>query len=287
MSAGLPAPDLLARRRADIEASLRAIVHVSSFPVPRLRSAMRYAVVSPGKRIRPLLAVLCAEHLGAELSAVMSPACALELVHAASLVLDDLPCMDDAAERRGQPTVHAAFGEEVAALTVVALISEAYALIAKAPGLSDPARCELVRILSATIGADGLAGGQEIDLRRGMALSALDIDELHRRKTGSLFVAAVEVAAVVAEANVEQRASLRLFAEELGLAFQALDDIADAQEVAKGAANVISVIGEQGARRRATGRLESAKAALAHGGPGLAAVGGFVDVLMGQALAAP
>lgn len=287
MPATLLTPDLLARRRADVEAALRTIVPEFASPPYRLRAAMRYAVVSPGKRIRPLLAVLCAEHLGCELGRILMPACALELVHAASLVLDDMPCMDNAAERRGEPSVHARFGEEVALLASVALLSEAYALIARAPGLTDRCRNELVRVISATVGPDGLTGGQELDLRRNFSPTALEVSEMHRRKTGSLFVAAVEVAGLVADANAEQLAALRRFAEELGLAFQALDDIADADEAAESASNVISVMGHEAAQRSATRRLQNAKAALNEAGPSLAPVGGFVDFLMGQALATP
>ncbi|HEY9217254.1 MAG TPA: polyprenyl synthetase family protein, partial [Phenylobacterium sp.] len=254
MTAIVPTREVLASRRAAIEAELRAIVPDSTSS-HRLGAAMRYAVVSPGKRIRPLLAVLCAEHLGCDLERILAPACALELVHAASLVLDDVPCMDDAAERRGQPSVHARFGEEVALLAVVALVAEAYAQIVRAPGLSDRCRTELVRVLSEIIGPKGLTGGQELDLRRGQTRTAVEVSELHQRKTGALFVGAVEVAALVAEADTEQRAALRRFAEELGLAFQFLDDIADADDELGSTANVISVMGREAAERGASRRL--------------------------------
>jgi geranylgeranyl diphosphate synthase type II len=282
ISALLSTPELLALRRSEIESALNALLPDPGAAPHRLHAAMRYALLSPGKRIRPLLALLCAEQLGCERERALLPACTLELVHAASLALDDLPCMDDAQERRGQPSVHARYGEEVALLAAVALLNEAYALAARAPGLTDACRVELVRVLSDTVGPDGLTGGQELDLRRELAPNVVELSDIHRRKTGVLFVAAVEIAAAVAGAEEPARQALRRFAEELGLAFQALDDIADADE-APAATNVISVIGHEGARRRAARRLQAAKAAL--GEAGLNGLGGYVDLLLGQVVA--
>ncbi|MET0295534.1 MAG: polyprenyl synthetase family protein [Phenylobacterium sp.] len=273
----------LATWRADIEAALRSLLPDPLSEPRRLHAAMRYALMSPGKRIRPLLVAVCAEHLGCEPARALLPACALELVHAASLVLDDLPCMDDALERRGQPSVHARYGEDVAMLASVALLNEAYALVARAPGLSEACRCDLVRLLADTVGPQGLTGGQELDLRRGFSPSIGEIGDMHRRKTGVLFVAAVETARLLAGAGEEARAPLRLFAEELGLAFQALDDIADQDEAATHAGNVISVLGHEAAKRRAARRLQNAKAAL--GEAGLGAVSGYLDLVLGPALA--
>jgi geranylgeranyl diphosphate synthase type II len=281
MTALVSTPELLARRRADIEETLRGLLPDTFAEPHRLLAAMRYALLSPGKRIRPLLVVLCAEHLGCEPERALLPACAFELVHAASLVLDDMPCMDDALQRRGQPSVHARYGEDVAILASVALLSEAYGLVARAPGLTDECRCELIRLLADTVGPQGLTGGQEMDLRRECAPSAAALGELHRRKTGVLFVAAVEAALLVARASDEQRLPLRRFAEELGLAFQALDDLADSEEAATHGGNVISVLGYEPARCRAARQIQNAKAALGEAGSGLGAVGGYLDLLLG------
>src|SRR5690606_8127200 len=152
--------------RTDVEGRLSDLLPDARSTPRRLHEAMRYALLTPGKRIRPILAVLCAEHLGCERDIALAPACALEFVHAASLVLDDLPCMDNADTRRGQPSVHVRFGEEIAVLTGVALLNQAYAILARAPHVPALARQRMFELLAETIGPNGLVGGQEHDLRR-------------------------------------------------------------------------------------------------------------------------
>jgi geranylgeranyl diphosphate synthase, type II len=281
MSVPSPTADALSRHREEIE-SVLAQLFPPADASDRLRSAMHYAVVSQGKRIRPVLALLCAEALGAESRFIVGPACALEIVHTASLVLDDMPCMDNSPVRRGRKSLHAVFGEDIACLTAVSLIAESYGLIARAPGLTDACRAELVSVLSRTISVEGLAGGQEQDLQ-GQATTAGDLYEIHRRKTAALFVAAIDFAALIADASASQRASLRRFADELGLAFQTLDDIADAPAPGRLGGNVVSVLGADGAERAARSRLREARAALRDAGVSLTPLGAFVEQLFSRA----
>ncbi len=234
-----------------------------------LEQAIRYAVLSPGKRIRPALAVLASWELGRDDLRALDPGCALEMVHAASLILDDLPCMDDAPLRRGEPATHRAFGEDVAMLAAITLLSRAFSTAASAPGLTAEQRTKLVSILSRAIGSEGLAGGQYRDLRAGGTFSAMDsVSDANHRKTGALFVAAVEMAGVVAEASDARMAELRGFATDLGQAFQILDDLDDGEGGTDGLGEdgdkvtILSFMGRQSARDHLNRHLTQARAAL-------------------------
>lgn len=266
------------RRQVDL-----ALEHVlpEGGPTRRLQAAMRHAVLSPGKRIRPLLALISAELLGCPVTSVMPAACALEFVHAASLVIDDLPCMDDAATRRGQPTVHRLYGQDVAVLTGVALLNEAYGLLARMSHIEDSARVQMVDLLSRTVGTQGLIAGQDGDLSREATSSLESLSEVHHQKTGVLFIASVEMGALAAGASDSERDALRRFALELGLAFQAFDDLDDADEVAipeKGSANMLRFLGKDTLRAEASSRLTRAREALASGGPPMSTMGVYVDL---------
>lgn len=269
--------------RSLVELHLDALLPDPGVRGHRVRAAMRYAVLTPGKRLRPTIALLTADHLGCPLERALPGALALELVHAASLVLDDLPCMDDAAERRGQPSVHVRFGEDVAVLTGVALLNEAYDLIGRSHVLSEQVRLGMSGLISRTVGPSGLIGGQDKDLLGG-DLSASAASQLHHEKTGVLFLAAVEMGALAADAGESAILALRTFARELGLAFQALDDLSDAEDVTGGkpSFNMISIVGGEGLKAEAEDRLSRAKAALCDGPPPLAAMGGYVDLLLGR-----
>lgn len=229
-------------------------------------AASRESALAPGKRIRPVLLMLIARDLGCEKPAVLDLACAVEMVHAASLVLDDLPCMDDASLRRGRPTLHRQFGEDVAILAAIGLLSRAFGVIAAAPGLSDSARVEAVAQLSATVGFQGLVQGQFQDLRGGAAARGEDaIARTNELKTGVLFSATLQLAAIAADARVATRESLAGFARELGQAFQLLDDLADGssehgkdahQDVGK--STLVALLGVEGVRQRLQAHLRSA-----------------------------
>ncbi len=292
--------DAFARRlpelRAQVDARLAELVAAAVVVSPApLREAVRYALLSPGKRLRPILTLLSAEHFGranadrALSRAALDVGCAIEMVHAASLILDDLPCMDDAELRRGRPTLHRRFGEDMAVLAAVALLNQAYATAAGAPGLPADARLDLVRALTSAVGFEGLVAGQARDLRERDALEATPLHELNRQKTGVLFIAAVEGGARAAGALDGRLEGARAFARGLGEAFQILDDLLDATATSEAAGKdvgqdggkptVVSLIGADGARAEMHRRLRSALDHLGDVGPG--PLGRFTEALFG------
>jgi len=196
-----------------------------------VHQAMHYALTGAGKRIRPVLTLAVADLFGARSEPVLDLACAVEMVHACSLVLDDLPAMDDAALRRGRPTVHRVFGESVALLAALALLNRAYALVAEAAtrlALRRYTTEDVVHHLAAAIGSDGLIGGQALDLLSRPEEMNLDVLEyIHSHKTGALFMAAGELGAMAAEARRRDLEVIARFAKNLGLAFQISDDLLD------------------------------------------------------------
>jgi len=229
--------------REQVEAALPAMLpprHETAAPV---HDAMAHALLSPGKRIRPVLTLAVGAMYRARPARLLPAACALEMVHAASLVLDDLPCMDGAATRRGRPTCHVMFGEATAILAGVGLLNRAFAVLAgeEAPGaMRDRLRALLARRLAAAIGTDGLIGGQTADLHAAGAggmrgdrradpqpdLRTLEF--IHSHKTGSLFIASAEVGAHLSGATPREVDALASYARNLGLAFQITDDLIDA-----------------------------------------------------------
>ena len=199
-----------------------------------LGQAMRYAVLDGGKRLRPLLVLAAAQAVGGEAtasgSAALRAACAIELIHAYSLVHDDMPCMDNDVLRRGKPTVHVQFGEAQALLAGDALQALAFELITPSDGsVSAPVQAALAGLLARAAGYQGMAGGQAIDLASvGLALTEAQLRQMHRLKTGALLLCSVQMGAVCAgqpEARVMD--ALSRYGEALGLAFQVVDDILD------------------------------------------------------------
>ncbi|UNK49381.1 polyprenyl synthetase family protein [Lysobacter sp. S4-A87] len=215
------------RERAD--AALARALPDPSLPPQRLTAAMRHAVLLGGKRMRPLLVYASGVALGAKVDALDAPAVAVELIHAYSLVHDDLPAMDDDALRRGQPTVHVAFDEATAILAGDALQSLAFEVLAAAP-VADAIRVSLLRTLATASGVGGMCGGQALDLAatgNGAALSVADLERLHALKTGALIRAAVRMGALCGGASDLELDALDRYADALGLAFQVRDDILD------------------------------------------------------------
>lgn len=218
--------------RSRVETALeRALPPADSDP-RRLHAAMRYAVLGGGKRVRPLLAFAAGEAVLAPPTAVEAVACAVELIHAYSLVHDDLPCMDDDDLRRGKPTVHVAYDEATAMLVGDSLQSLAFAL-ASAPdlGIGHAAQVALTHQLALASGSRGMAGGQAIDLDSvGLELTVPQLEHMHSRKTGALIRAAVSMAATCGgEAGALAAGALDRYATAVGLAFQVVDDILDAE----------------------------------------------------------
>ena len=211
-----------------IEAALAERLPQHSDLSPALVDAMRYATLGGGKRIRPLLTCATATSLGAEISRALGPACAVECIHAYSLIHDDLPAMDDDDLRRGRPTVHVAFDEATAILAGDALQTLAFDFIANDSTLSLEARVEMIRVLTTAAGWQGMVGGQALDMdATGKALSLDALERMHRGKTGALLIASVELGAVAAGVAAAPRSALREFGAAIGLAFQIVDDLLD------------------------------------------------------------
>jgi geranylgeranyl diphosphate synthase type II len=235
---------------------------------------MRYSLLAGGKRIRPVLTMRVATDLGATEASALDPACAVEMVHAASLVLDDLPSMDDASLRRGQAANHLVFGEDTAILAATALLNRAFGVIAECDLLPAQTRLDLIRLLSDSVGSNGIIGGQYCDLRirRGRGDDVAGLTEMYSQKTGALFVAALEAGARVAAVDESWVHAVREYGVNLGLAFQLLDDLLDTfgsrEDIGKDTgqdnnkSTLTSRLGADGARREVHRYVESAASAL-------------------------
>lgn len=216
--------------RGRIDACLESLIPTADTWPRQLHEAQRHALLSPGKRFRPLLTVFLAQACGIDegrLDAAMEVGCAIEMVHAASLILDDLPCMDDADLRRNQPTTHVAFGESTAILSATALLNRAFGVVARNGALDAEQRAELCDLLSYAVGSSGLIAGQMADLDNTGSASVSEIERVNRLKTGALFDFSADAAAVMAKSSAAQRAALKDFSRQIGLAFQLLDDVKD------------------------------------------------------------
>jgi farnesyl diphosphate synthase len=263
------ADDLLGRGLQKIQGEVDEAFDLL-LPVPddgrqRLLLAMRHAAIGGGKRIRPLLLVTTAEIYGASRSAALRAACAIEAIHAYSLVHDDLPCMDDDDVRHGKPTVHRAFGEATAVLAGDALHALAFEILAMPEVSTDPfIRAELVGTLAAASGASGMAGGQMMDIAaEGTELDVHTITRMQQLKTGALLAASVEMGAILGRLPDEARGHLRAYARDIGLAFQIADDLIDHEgdeakagkalrkDATKGKATFVSLMGADQARQQA------------------------------------
>jgi geranylgeranyl diphosphate synthase type II len=293
---GLDRGEDLDALRQDIEERMTQLL-ADGDKADLLTHAMRAGTLSAGKRMRPLLLMLVARDLGCDSPALVDVACAVEMVHAASLILDDMPCMDDAQLRRGKPAIHVAYGEDIAILASVALLSRAFCVLSGADDIPSAVRTRLVCALGETVGTSGLVRGQFLDLH-GDARSAADIAVTNELKTGVLLGAAVDMAAIVAEADERSARSLRAFALAAGQAFQIRDDFQDdvandsavtGKDTGKdaGKSTFVNTLGKDEARRRLLAHLVEAERHLD------AAVGTrqgtrtFVRSLFGQAVAAP
>ncbi len=218
--------------QARVEVALARFLPPPEIAPAKLHQAMRYAVLDGGKRVRPLLCFAAGALTGAPVERVEAAACAVEMIHAYSLVHDDMPCMDDDTLRRGKPTVHVEFDEATALLVGDALQSLAFQLLAEPGLLGDPARqLRMLHALALASGSRGMAGGQAIDLAAtGNTLSVPELEFMHIHKTGALIRAAVQLGAECgAPLPAEAHAGLDRYAKLIGLAFQVVDDVLDAE----------------------------------------------------------
>ena len=213
-----------------INRRLTALLPVCTYDAPDVCDAMRYSLDGGGKRIRPVLLLESCRLCGGDVADALDFACALEMIHTYSLVHDDLPCMDDDNMRRGKPACHIAFGEATAVLAGDALLTQAFAAAANSEAAKKtPARAlEAIALLSKYAGAEGMIGGQAVDLQsEGKTIALSRLQTMDSLKTGALMRAACEIGAVLAGADNEKRAALVRYAEALGQAFQIVDDILD------------------------------------------------------------
>jgi len=194
-----------------------------------LQESINYSLYSGGKRIRPLFAFAAGELFDVPREKLTTLACALEMIHTASLIMDDLPHMDGATMRRGKPANHVVYGQDVAALASIGLLTRAYEIVLADTGLPDDKKTKVVRRLANVVGIDGLVGGQFVDLKfANQSVDHSTLDYIHNHKTAALFVASGSTAAVIGDATIEQMAALEEYASNLGFAFQILDDLLDA-----------------------------------------------------------
>lgn len=264
-----------AGRLARVEQALSAWVPADA--PAQLGEAMRYAVLDGGKRLRPLLVLAAAEAVQGNGEAALRAGCAVELIHAYSLVHDDMPCMDNDVLRRGKPTVHVRFGEATALLAGDALQALAFELLAPA-GADVPERVQarLCRLLAQAAGHAGMAGGQAIDLAAvGCSLTEAELRQMHRLKTGALLQASVMMGAACGEPGPAAAAGLEAYGRAMGLAFQVVDDILDVtadsatlgktagKDAAQDKPTYVSLLGLERARAYAGELLAQASAALA------------------------
>ena len=211
---------------ADCEEALDHLVPVAA--PAGLGAAMRYAVLAGGKRLRPLLVLAACEAVGGDRNAAIRAACAVELIHAYSLVHDDMPCMDNDVLRRGKPTVHVQFGEAQAMLAGDAMQALAFEVLTPEEGMAPALQARLCALLARAAGFAGMAGGQAIDLASiGQSLDEPTLRDMHRRKTGMLLQASVMMGAACGKASAATLAALNDYGAAIGLAFQVVDDILD------------------------------------------------------------
>jgi geranylgeranyl diphosphate synthase type II len=284
---------VISRAQADIEARLSAL-SIQDGGSGQLGEAMRYSLLAPGKRLRPLLCVLVGRGTGEAARAALDAGCAIEMVHTASLIFDDLPAMDDARLRRGRACTHVVFGESTAILAGIALMNRAFGIVAGLRGVGDGVRNRLVRELAQAIGPGGLSGGQQRDLAERADCGDLrSIEALNHLKTGVLFVLAARAGGLAAGASEADIDRLERYACHFGRAFQNADDLLDrvaepslaGKDTGKdaGRPSLASLAGPAEARRRILADLAEAAEALSgcrfDGGPLLALLDRFARSL--------
>ena len=269
-------------RQEDVEHALER--WVSGDSPAGLGQVMRYAVLDGGKRLRPLLVMAAAEAVSGDNASALRAAVAVELIHAYSLVHDDMPCMDNDVLRRGKPTVHVKYGEAQAMLAGDAMQALAFEVLTPDEGMSPPLMSTLVRLLARASGHAGMAGGQAIDLASvGQQLDEAALRDMHRRKTGVLLQASVMMGAACGTVSDTARKALADYGAAVGLAFQVVDDVLDVtqeshvlgktagKDVDQNKPTFVSLLGLDAAQEYAYDLRDQAHAALARSGLGQAA----------------
>lgn len=270
----------LRRIAEDIDRAFDAILPLPGDSRDRLLEAMRYATIGAGKRVRPLLLTATASLYGVDRGVAIRAGCAIEAIHAYSLIHDDLPCMDDDDLRHGKPTVHKAFDEATAVLAGDSLHALAFEILADPRTSGDPfTRAELVQTLAIASGHNGMAGGQVMDMVAETETFDLPtVTKLQQLKTGALLGAAVEMGAILGKVPHEGRGHLRGYARDIGLAFQIADDLLDHEgdeatagkalrkDAAAGKQTFVSLLGPDRAREQAKMLVEQAIGHLAQHG---------------------
>jgi farnesyl diphosphate synthase len=263
--------------QAGVEAELTAFLPSPDDLPHKLHAAMAYALLGGGKRVRPLLAYAAGALFGAPAAAVSRAAAAVEMIHAYSLVHDDMPCMDDDALRRGKPTVHIAYDEATALLVGDALQSQAFVVLAGGEAVPPARQVAMLALLAQASGSAGMCGGQAIDLDSvGISLSLEQLEQMHQLKTGALLRAAVVLGALCGkDLSAEETLALNAYARAIGLAFQVVDDVLDAtadsatlgktagKDAAANKPTYVSILGLEQSRALAQQLRSDAHAALA------------------------
>jgi len=267
--------EYFAARRSLIDDFLRQLAATNGAPRP-LAAPLARSLASAGKRVRGILTIAVGETFGAKAEKLVASAAAMEMVHASSLILDDLPSMDDALMRRGEPALHREFGEDLAILTSVALLNHAYGLVAQNHAACSPRRWPMQQVMQRVVDAvgwDGTIAGEAVDLHsEGSSLDFDTLEFIHSRKTGALFVAAAAVGGMLANAHPAPLQRIEVFAKNLGLAFQITDDVLDVtaeaeqlgKDVGKDAQRLtfVKLAGVDGARKLSEELVETSLAAI-------------------------
>lgn len=289
--------DVRIKETADlVERALDEFLPRRPGPLGRVVDAMRHSALDGGKRLRPFLVIAAADMFGAPRGRSVRTGCAVEMIHCYSLIHDDLPAMDDSDLRRGRPSAHKAFDEATAILAGDALLTQAFEILAEDATHPDPAiRCRLALELARASGKEGMVGGQMIDIyaeQKNFTLA--EIEELQRLKTGAIIRFSAVGGGVVGGANEGEIEALRLYAEDLGLAFQIVDDLLDAfgdaeslgkpigQDADMDKATFVKLLGAEGAREQAKALVERAKARLDRFGDAAEPLKGAADFVFAR-----
>ena len=246
---------VLASIRKSVDARLAALAPAGP-PSESFSRAIRYSLLAPGKRLRPIITILTARSFGGDDVKALDPACALEMIHTASLIVDDLPAMDDAGLRRGIPSTHRVFGEDKAILASFALVNHAFDIVARTESIESKIQIALIKTMTQAIGLNGIIAGQERDLHaEDTARDAASVKKTYGLKTGAMFIAAAETGARIAGLTGSNLIPIRSYGQNLGMAYQARDDLIDrhsncaqsGKDVGTdfGKTTLISVIGER------------------------------------------